>query len=631
MTIWRWMLAMLMVCPFLVHAGNPSVQFVSAEIATAPGGSFGVPPLRVGEADLPAAWDTRPLPHNSARNVAQSLGENGNDIVTTWHRLHLPDAVARDETLHLYLPRWQTIGQLAVYKDGELIWRARGGPIWNGFNHPLWLPLAELGEALPDEILIRMDSLRSAGGALSSVWIGPASALQWRYHTRHFLQITLVKVGTAAFLIVGIFCFGVWLRRREPVYALFFAAALLSWLRYLHFHLGDDPLLIPEAWFGWITVNTLGWLVISVYFFNFRLHGQRFPRVERGLVGFMGVLTIATLPDLLPLGTLATWVNLLLFGMMLVATAAMLLASWRSHSREGWAISLWNVLNIPLGIHDALLQSYAIDIESVYLMPYTVLGTFFLLLAILLNRYIRALDESETANLRLESRLAQREQELETSHRLLREAEHQQMLTEERQRLMRDMHDGIGTSLMTALSAVEAKKTPDDDAIAAILRECVDDLKLTIDSLEPVDADLLLLLAALRYRLEQRFRQTGLTLHWQVADLPRLDWLEPGSALQVLRILQEVFTNVIKHAQASEIQVGTGVRDGGVYVAVDDDGRGFAVEETLAQVASQGPGGRNRGLANLLHRAETLGGRVSWSVQGGTRFELWLPLTRPAA
>lgn len=71
---------------------------------------------------------------------------------------------------------------------------------------------------------------------------------------------------------------------------------------------------------------------------------------------------------------------------------------------------------------------------------------------------------------------------------------------------MRDMHDGIGTSLMTALSVVEAREAPGEQAIAAILRDCVDDLKLTIDSLEPVDADLLLLLAALRFRLEQRFR-----------------------------------------------------------------------------------------------------------------------------
>ncbi|MDD2925571.1 ATP-binding protein [Rhodoferax sp.] len=632
---WHRLVLLLLVWPLWVGAGEAATHFVTAEVGSVGPGTFGRPPPRVTPADLPTAWPTQPLPRVTARHVAQSVGEASDNIITTWYRLR-PTATtaAPDETVYLYLPRWQTIGQLAVYKDGELVWRSRGGPIWNGFNHPVWLPLAEAGEAMPQEVLVRMDSLKSAGGALSSVWIGPERELRWRYAARRILQITLTQVGTSAFLIVGLFSFGVWLRRREVPYALFSAAALFSWLRNLHFYLGDEPLPMPEPWFGWMTVSALGWLVISVYFFNYRLHQQKFPRLERGMVGFMLLLTVLTLPGLVPLGTLATWVNLLLFGMMLVATVAMLLASWRSRSREGWAISLWNVLNIPMGIHDALLQSYAINIENLYLMPYSVAGTFFLFLAILLNRYTHARNEAETSNARLEMRLAQQEQELQASHHKLREAEHQQMLIEERQRLMRDMHDGIGTSLMTALSVVEAKKTPDDQAVATMLRDCVDDLKLTIDSLEPVDADLLLLLAALRFRLEPRFRQTGLTLHWQVEDLPRLEWLEPNSALQVLRILQEVFTNVIKHARASQIRVSTGVRDGGVYVAVEDDGRGFAVNETLARVTTQAPGGKSRGLLNLIHRASMLDGKVSWSTPEGahgTRFELWLPLTRPKA
>jgi signal transduction histidine kinase len=327
------------------------------------------------------------------------------------------------------------------------------------------------------------------------------------------------------------------------------------------------------------------------------------------------------------LTTLATWVNLLLFGMALVASVAMAVAAWRGHSREGLAISIWNALNIPLGIHDALLQSYAINIESPYLMPYTVLGTFALFLLILFNRYTKAIEDVETSNHRLEARLAERERELEESHRMVRDIEQQKLLAVERQRLMRDMHDGMGASLMMALSVVEAQEDPHANDVALILRECVDDLKLTIDSLEPVESDLLLLLAAMRFRLEQRFTQSGLTLHWLVEDLPSLKWLDPSSALHVLRILQEVFTNVIKHARAKEIRVATGVSHSGVFVTVEDDGCGFAVEEALARAAERVPGRRGRGLPNLLNRAKLLEGTISWT-KGGTRFELWLPLVR---
>ena len=54
-------------------------------------------------------------------------------------------------------------GQWAVANaDGRLIERSRGGAVWNGYNHPLWVSLADENGKLPSEILIRMDRLRSA-------------------------------------------------------------------------------------------------------------------------------------------------------------------------------------------------------------------------------------------------------------------------------------------------------------------------------------------------------------------------------------------------------------------------------------------------------------------------------------
>lgn len=610
--------ALWLLCPILARGADGAAHLVAAEVGTSGGGTFGAPPPRVEASDLPPSWQAQTLPHVVARHTAEAIGESPGDIITTWYRLRPNPPLTKDEPVQLYLPRWQTIGQLAIYKDGKLVWRSRAGPIWNGFNHPLWLTLAETGETLPHEVLIRMDSLRSAGGALSTVWIGPDSELRWRYATREFLQVTLVRVSTSAFLLVGLFSFAIWLRRREMVYGLFSLITLLSWLRYLHFHLGTSPLPIPEQWFGWMTVNALGWLVITVYFFNFRLHGRRFPLVEAGMVTITLAVSLATLPGLVPLATLGTWATQIFFITTIIAAGCMVIASWRSRSQEGLAVSFVSALYMPLGLNDALLQSYKINIEDVYLLPYSVMPTLALLMAILLTRYIRALETAEASNLLLETRLAEREEELDSSHRKLREIEHRQMLAQERQRLMRDMHDGIGASLMAAISVVKAKEVSGNDVISAILRDCVDDLKLTIDSLEPVEADLLLLLAALRFRLEQRFTETGLTLHWQVTDLPQLRWLEPASALQVLRILQEVFTNVIKHSGAGEIRVNTGVREDGVYVAVRDDGRGFAVDEVKAR-------SRGRGLANIMHRADELRGKASWS-EGGKCFELWLPL-----
>jgi signal transduction histidine kinase len=164
--------------------------------------------------------------------------------------------------------------------------------------------------------------------------------------------------------------------------------------------------------------------------------------------------------------------------------------------------------------------------------------------------------------------------------------------------------------------------------LVQLLQECIDELKLSIDSLEPLDCDLLALLAGLRYRLGPRLEGAGLRLHWEVSDLPVLPWLDAQAALHVLRILQEVLTNIIKHSGAREITVRTAQAPhgnrAGVQVMVVDDGRPFD--------RSQAPTEGRKGLANMRTRALALQAWLDWAPRaGGNRFTLWMPLERAGA
>jgi signal transduction histidine kinase len=208
--------------------------------------------------------------------------------------------------------------------------------------------------------------------------------------------------------------------------------------------------------------------------------------------------------------------------------------------------------------------------------------------------------------------------ELADSHAQLREIEHKQTLEQERQRLMQDMHDGLGSSLVSALRVVEHGKM-DDIEVAQVLKGCIDDLKLAIDSLEPVDDNLLVLLATLRFRLGPRLESTGIKLLWQVENIPDLDWLNPRNSLHILRILQEVFTNIIKHTHASEVIVATRAQGDHVEVVITDNGQGFIVEDALEN------GGK--GLLSQMRRAEAIGAEIKWDlINMGTRVTLRLPL-----
>lgn len=236
------------------------------------------------------------------------------------------------------------------------------------------------------------------------------------------------------------------------------------------------------------------------------------------------------------------------------------------------------------------------------------------------RRVAQALAESKRLNAELEERVRQKQLELERTFDALRQLAREAAVVEERRRLMADMHDGIGGQLISTLSLVEHGEASKEQ-VAAALRDCIDDLRLAIDSLEPSDDDLLPLLGNLRYRLEPRLKAGGIVLDWQVRDVPKLACLTPQNVLHVLRILQEALINVLKHAQARVVRVATTADARGVLIDIGDDGRGF----------DAAAGSRGRGLLSMRRRALALGAELSLtSSPAGTTLSLRLP-TDPAA
>jgi signal transduction histidine kinase len=260
-------------------------------------------------------------------------------------------------------------------------------------------------------------------------------------------------------------------------------------------------------------------------------------------------------------------------------------------------------------MHDFLLQNWRMNPESVILLPYGAMAVLAVFLTSIGRRYLDAIQGMEQANVSLERRLAERSRDLEASHRKLRAIEHEQAVTGERQRLMREMHDGLGSSLMSSLVMVEQGKL-DSVQVAKLLRESIDDLTLTIDSLEPMGEDLLTLLGTLRYRLGKRLEAAGIKLEWHVQETPPLPWLNPTTSLQILRILQEALTNTLKHAKANVIRVETSADVSHVTIRLIDNGVGFNV--AAAQQTHTG-----RGLQNLERRAATVDGRIEITSRTG--------------
>jgi signal transduction histidine kinase len=590
-----------------------------------------------------AAWTPVALPDHAARTaVVEPAGRMR--AAVAWYRMRyeVPPAAALNPppALAVYVPR--ALGAPAeLYLDGTLLLDNRA-QLREQWNRPLFASLpaallqARAGQAV--ELLVGLPhepGLRAH--ALSSVWVGPVADLRPMLELRRTLQVTGPQVSALTVLLLGVFALALWsCRRHEQAYLMFGAASLAWWLRNLHYHVDVPTGWWAQAWFWWATHASMSWIMVLTYLFATHLYGVSHRGAGRVLAGSAVAVSLATLP-VLPwepgrLLVAQHLLNALVCGGVL---ALISVQAWRRRVPELTVLCVVLWAGLAIGVHDLLLVSLVISPESVYLMPYVSLLLFGAFLYALQRRYLRAMAEVEQAHSTLEARLGERQSLLDASWQQLRDAERQQAVLRERQRLMRDMHDGVGSALMSSLVLVEQGHL-DTRAVAELLRECMDDIRLVIDSMEPVDHDLVALLASLRYRLGRRMELAGVRLDWHVRDVPRLEWMDAGSALQILRIVQESLTNVLKHAQAQSVVLATDLHDDGgrqwVRVTVTDDGGGFDMAHLEAQGEGHANGhgngnGSGRGLRNLRSRARALHGRLDvQSKPGCTEVTLDLPV-----
>lgn len=207
----------------------------------------------------------------------------------------------------------------------------------------------------------------------------------------------------------------------------------------------------------------------------------------------------------------------------------------------------------------------------------------------------------------------------------------EQTRQQERESVMLNLHDGLGSQLATARLRAQWGELMQEDLVF-LLEECMADLHLVVDTLSSDEGDLGRALRLLRNRSNTRLAGSGIDLRWDLAvdDVPALS---PVLVTNVLRVLQEALTNALKHARARHIRVQCHYEAPSktLRMQVSDDGQGIA-QATLARMAAD-PGAvetSGKGLQNLRQRARRVGGELEFSaLSPGTQIEFWLQLPDP--
>ena len=207
---------------------------------------------------------------------------------------------------------------------------------------------------------------------------------------------------------------------------------------------------------------------------------------------------------------------------------------------------------------------------------------------------------------------------------------------EERERLAREMHDGLAQALgLLNLKLALAERTLDGGAPAAVrlalaetrkaASDAYDEVRQAIFGLRTMVSRGLGLIPTLTEYLHEFSQQTGLEVTLEIAEDNGLARFSPEVEVQLIRIVQEALHNVRKHAGARAARVRFWREETEALVAIEDDGAGFDPGAPPAD------GRRHFGLLTMRERAELVGGSLALrsAAGGGTQVVARLPLAAP--
>jgi signal transduction histidine kinase len=637
-----WLLA-LWACALPAVAAPPGPAADPTPATRAPTGAALPPELALAGADFlsrdtaqpPAsgdpAWQAVRLPH--VWNGEQQAARGG------WYRLRFdapPDWFATPKALALYLPQAHVNAE--VWLNGTLL--GDGGrlddPMTFHWNHPFLfaMPRAALRPA-GNEVWVR---LRAVGGfgLLAPLTLGPERVLHKAWESRRFWQAEIHGVLCLVLGTLALASLALWNGRRHDTQYLWLGISCAAWSAFALFLYGQDFWVDPLVMQWLAHAGTNWWVTALVHYVHRQTRGPRVG-LERGLVVLTLAFNVATavLPPLVRVHLFS-----LIHVLLLVALAYLVVHAWRHGRRTGTraprALALLCLAVLLAGLHDVVITmpvqwSSAAFVEELstyrfYLTPFGAPIASLLLGVHLARRFVVTLREVESLNGDLARRIEAARADLAQHYEGRSRLEQAQAASRERERIVREMHDGIGGQLMTVLRGVE-RGAFSQERVAEVLQDSLDDLRLLIDA-SAASSRLLPALAAWRHRWDPRLEALGLELRWSVDEsLGELE-LPPNAVLQIMRLLQEAVINALKHAGAQTVAVEARHHGGRLVLTVRDDGQGL---DAARLEAARADGTGHHGLRSMQARATAIGADLHLGNDpgGGAVVRLSMPLPLP--
>lgn len=544
-----------------------------------------------------------------------------------------------------------------VYLNG--VWVA-GLPRTNGavryrWNRPLVVPLARrlLRPDGPNTVVVELSSYE-ARTLLPPMYVGSVASANLAFEMTAFIGSSMANASNLLCLLAGLFLLGAgWVSREEG--RAFALAGALTTVWAVMFSLVLMPYM-PVAWQPvreWLQYVCLGGVAILLTLFVFAFIGERMPTPARRAL-FAAAISVPVLypvADLPMRGWMAQYWLPLLMLFYVYATGRLALHAVRTRRRPAFLLLALNILTQVFALHDhnvvAQLWAWPVPgqgwtlthlLAAPVLLSHLTLPLLLLVMGQSLLEQMRShVSRIRQSNEVLSSTLAQRERELQVSYQRQREMENEAAAQSERDRIYRELHDGIGSKLVTTLFSVREREISTPQLEQRLL-DALKDLRETISETQPREMrpiqDILFGYAS---GLDEALSSDQFHVEIDIAE-GREAVLLGDEARSLLRIVEETVANTVKHAGATKLRLSMAVDDRNVLrLCMDDNGR------TAAAEAMDGEGGRaglmaalkpaahilsgGRGLAGMRSRAQQMGARYRFvRTRHGAHTRVHLPL-----
>jgi signal transduction histidine kinase len=494
------------------------------------------------------------------------------------YRLEFAWPTVPEEAWAVYIPR---VGnRFHVSLNGQPV--ARAGPLGdhqvNHAHRPHIFPLLK-GSVRAGinhlDLIVEGDLYRYAG--LSRVHVGAERLLQRDFLVRNAVQYggSLAVVAICTVFSMLAFALYATMRQKED---LFFALAGLFFVVRIGYTVVER---VPFDYRlgAWLADASYACMVVCIALFCVRALKVKASLWNWAASGF-GVCSMVMVSWSVSASRndiRQVWVTAMLAFVVLM-TVVLVIHWYRQRGATSALLAVAAMGGLVLGARDHWVVFYSNDgYGSLATARYGALLFILAMSWIIVDRLIERMREEKRLRQSLARDLEVKKQELTNQYELHAKVIAEQAQIKERERLVQDLHDGMGLQLNSLLGLVERERV-DHGELQKEVRHSIEQLRALVDGSEKFDGTLAELLGQIRYRLETRLQRQGIALQWhaelsQWADVQ----VEPLFALSFQYLLYEMGTNVIKHSGATLVRFTCGVAGSDVpshrlQILFSDDG-----------------------------------------------------------